>query len=98
MSEQMQGVDWAALEAAHSAWEMSERKPPMPRNDWTPQEIKSIRERLGYTQEEFAEELGLQSYIAVSRWENGRAKPHRMLHVRLRQLEGLADSLERARG
>ena len=36
--------------------------------------VKAIRERLGLTQERLAALLGV-SFMSVSRWENGHAKP-----------------------
>ena len=38
------------------------------------QDIRSIRESLLLTQEEFAEKLGV-SFETVNRWENGKHKP-----------------------
>jgi DNA-binding transcriptional regulator YiaG len=49
--------------------------------------IRSLREALQLTQEEFARELGV-SFTTVSRWENGHGKPSRLAQ---RQLQELAD-------
>lgn len=50
-------------------------------------DIKSIREGLGLTQEEFARKIGV-SWSTVARWERGKAKPsllaQRALHDLLR--------------
>lgn len=43
-------------------------------------EIRSIRQSMGLTQEQFAGLLGT-SFTCVNRWENGRTKPSR-LYVR----------------
>ncbi len=51
--------------------------------------IRSLREALKLTQEEFARELGV-SFTTVSRWENGHGKPSRLAR---RQLEELAARL-----
>ncbi len=40
----------------------------------TKQEIKQIRQRLGWSQERLARELGL-SFSTISRWERGGSKP-----------------------
>lgn len=40
----------------------------------TPRQIKQIRTKLGLTQEEFAELVGV-SQEAVSQWESGMTKP-----------------------
>jgi len=37
-------------------------------------DIKSIRERLGLTQEQLANKLGV-SWATVARWERGKGKP-----------------------
>lgn len=39
-------------------------------------DIKDARTKLGMTQEEFAERLGV-TFASVNRWENGKAKPQR---------------------
>ncbi|MSP74388.1 MAG: XRE family transcriptional regulator [Myxococcales bacterium] len=51
--------------------------------------IRSLREALKLTQEEFARERGV-SFTTVSRWENGHGKPSRLAR---RQLEELAARL-----
>lgn len=45
--------------------------------------VRSLRERLGLTQERFAVKLGV-TFASVNRWENGRAKPSRLA---MRQIE-----------
>jgi DNA-binding transcriptional regulator YiaG len=44
--------------------------------DFTPARVKTIRIRLGLTQEQFAEKLRVDGNI-VSRWERGGTKPTR---------------------
>lgn len=46
----------------------------------TPKEIKSLREAMMMTQEEFADHIGAGK-MSVWRWENGEAKP-RLKHLR----------------
>ena len=47
------------------------------------EEIKNIRTKLGYSQQEFAAILGV-SFATVNRWENGKAKPQKDRLERLR--------------
>lgn len=35
-------------------------------------ELKTIRERMGLTQQAFAEKLGFKSWNTVSKWERGK--------------------------
>ena len=42
-----------------------------------PELIKSVREQLHFSQEDFARELGV-SFATVNRWENGKAYPSKM--------------------
>lgn len=46
----------------------------MPIADISPQEIEALRKALEMTQEEFAEELGVQR-TAVAHWEKGIRRP-----------------------
>lgn len=39
--------------------------------------IKSIRQKLGLSQEELAHKLGV-SFTSVNRWENGQTKPSKL--------------------
>lgn len=43
--------------------------------NWTPEKIKALRERLGYTQSEFAQKLGYSRYQTVLEFESGKRKP-----------------------
>ena len=54
--------------------------------------IRSLRERLGLTQEKFAAKLGV-TFASVNRWENGKAKPSPLA---LKQVEDLLRSLDDA--
>ena len=48
--------------------------------------VKSLRERLGLTQEQFAREVGV-AFSTVNQWENGRRHPQPFLLKRLREME-----------
>jgi superfamily II DNA or RNA helicase len=50
-----------------------------------PEDIKNIRTRLGYSQQDMAAFLGV-SFATVNRWENGKAKPQKDRIERLRTL------------
>jgi transcriptional regulator with XRE-family HTH domain len=39
------------------------------------EEIRTVRTRLGYTQSEFAERLGV-AFRTIQEWEGGRNRPH----------------------
>lgn len=52
----------------------------------TRQEIHTLRLTLGLTQNEFAQRVGVSSFVIVSRWETGAHKPSRMALQRLRAL------------
>lgn len=57
-------------------------------NDF-PKCIKSIRQKLGLSQEELAQKLGV-SFTSVNRWENGQTKPSKLAR---RQIEALCKKL-----
>lgn len=57
----------------------------------TAEEIRAIRQRLGVSQSELAERMGL-TRDAVANWENGRNSPNGASEVLLRQLEKAAQS------
>ena len=48
--------------------------------------VRRIRERMGLTQQRFAEELRVAP-LTVHRWETGRSRPQRLARERLRELE-----------
>jgi superfamily II DNA or RNA helicase/transcriptional regulator with XRE-family HTH domain len=50
--------------------------------------VKSLRNHLGLTQTELADRLGV-TYVTISRWENGRARPNRLA---IRAMTSLAES------
>lgn len=49
----------------------------MKQDDWTGDEIRRLRERLGVSQVELARRLGVDG-ISVSRWERGVTRPSRL--------------------
>ncbi len=51
-----------------------------------PELIKELRERLGMTQEQFAQEVGV-TFSTVNSWENGKRRPLPFLVRRLLQME-----------
>jgi len=62
--------------------------------------IKSLRKRLGLTQEQFAHRVGV-TYGTVNSWENGKRKPlpfllRRLIEIR-DELEGQARELPKGR-
>ncbi len=46
-------------------------------NDDLPKKIKTLRQKLGLSQEELAQKLGV-SFTSVNRWENGQTKPSKL--------------------
>jgi superfamily II DNA or RNA helicase/DNA-binding XRE family transcriptional regulator len=52
-----------------------------------PDQIKQLRSRLGLTQVELAERLGV-SFPTVNRWENGKSRPSQLPWTRLLELSG----------
>ena len=52
----------------------------------TPDEIKALRDRLGWTQRQLADHLNV-TVTAVSHWEQGVRTPNRWLSAELQQLE-----------
>ena len=48
--------------------------------------VKSLRQRLGLTQEQFAHAVGV-TFSTVNQWENGRRRPQPFLLKRLREME-----------
>lgn len=51
-----------------------------------PELVKSLRMRMGLTQERFANELGV-TFSTVNQWENGHRKPLPFLLKRLREMD-----------
>ncbi|MFQ5736677.1 MAG: helix-turn-helix domain-containing protein [Thermodesulfobacteriota bacterium] len=60
----------------------------------SPEDIKRIRLRLGWSQERFARELGV-SFSTVNRWERGRTVPSPMALKALRRLGGGRPDVDR---
>lgn len=51
----------------------------------TPEQIKTARAALGITQQELSNRVGV-SWNTVSRWENGKSKPHSFLQKKLKEV------------
>jgi DNA-binding transcriptional regulator YiaG len=64
---------------------------PAPAPQTLPERLRSIRLRLGLTQEEMGRKLGFDEWC-VNRWEAGARKPSRWMATRL---AGLLDAIER---
>ena len=56
---------------------------------WTAQRIAALRNKLGLTQEQFSQKLGV-TYVSVNRWENGKVLPKGLSLRALEQLEAAA--------
>jgi putative transcriptional regulator len=52
----------------------------------TPFEIKALRQRLGWSQQKFANELKV-GLMTVSRWERSKTKPSPLALEKLKQLK-----------
>lgn len=48
--------------------------------------VKRLRERMGLTQEQFAQEVGV-TFSTVNQWENGHRRPQPYLLKRLLEME-----------
>ncbi|MCB0833545.1 MAG: helix-turn-helix transcriptional regulator [Bacteroidetes bacterium] len=57
----------------------------MPRKLHESKLVRSLRERLGITQEQLASKLGV-TFTSVNRWENGRTKPSPLALKRIEEL------------
>ena len=57
----------------------------------TPIEIKEIRHKIGLSQQELSERLGL-TRNAIAQWETGRCSPRGPAEILLRQLNAAADA------
>ena len=68
---------------------MAERR-PMTDPD-IPKLIKELRERLGLTQEQFAQKVGV-TYSTVNHWENGKRMPQPFLVRRLIEMKEELDA------
>lgn len=47
--------------------------------------VKELRSKLGLTQEQFAQKVGV-TFSTINNWENGNRTPHRFLFKRLLEL------------
>lgn len=57
------------------------------RKNWTPAEIKKLRNRLKLTQTKFADLLGYKNYQSIFQLEKGERKPSGAVRVLLNQLD-----------
>jgi DNA-binding transcriptional regulator YiaG len=55
-------------------------------DSWSPERIKQLREKLGVTQKELGEKLGVH-VITVTRWETGACEPSGLAAKMLDTLE-----------
>jgi len=69
----------------HSSWTVGIRRTAV-NNENIPALIKGLRGRLGLTQEQFAQHLGV-TYSTVNHWENGKRIPLPFLQRRLIQMK-----------
>jgi putative transcriptional regulator len=58
--------------------------------DHLPKHLKSLRKKLGLSQEELAQKLGV-SFTSVNRWENEQTKPSKLAR---RQIETLCKEFD----
>lgn len=56
-----------------------------------PKLVKELRERLGLTQEQFAQKIGV-TYGSVNHWENGKRTPRPFLVRRLLEMKAKLDA------
>jgi len=56
-----------------------------------PKLVKELRERLGLTQEQFAQKVGV-TYGSVNHWENGKRRPQPFLVRRLLEIREELDA------
>jgi DNA-binding transcriptional regulator YiaG len=63
--------------------------PKAPSGPWDAQRIANLRNKLGLTQEQFAQKLSV-TYVSVNRWENGKALPKGLSIKALETLEAAA--------
>ena len=52
---------------------------------WTPDIVKDLRIKLGLTQKEFAERIGVHA-ITIIRWEKGVSTPHPVWIAKIQDL------------
>mgnify|MGYP001221520526 FL=1 len=56
-----------------------------------PKLVKELRQRLGLTQEQFAQKVGV-TYGSVNHWENGKRRPQPFLIRRLLEIKEELDA------
>lgn len=61
--------------------------------DFTGEEIRALRKRLGLTQEEFAHAVAV-TFSTVNRWENGHAKPSKLARRAIETLAARKSSVQ----
>ena len=49
------------------------------------EELKKLRQKQGWSQEDLARNLGV-SFATVNRWENGKTKPSRLAQEKIKQV------------
>lgn len=64
------------------------------KNSNIPALIKELRARLGLTQEQFAQKVGV-TYSTVNHWENGKRAPLPFLAKRLMEMKEELDSRDK---
>jgi len=55
--------------------------------------VKELRRRLGLTQEQFAQKIGV-TYSTVNNWENGKRTPQPFLLRRLKEMKEELDAVK----
>lgn len=56
------------------------------KNEGIPPLVKRLRKRMGLTQEQFAQEVGV-TFSTVNQWENGHRRPQPYLLKRLLEIQ-----------
>lgn len=59
--------------------------------EWPAERIRQLRYRLGLTQEEFAQQIGV-TVSTANRWENSKMQPCKLVRKALRQLDVISPS------
>lgn len=59
--------------------------------DWTPEQIRALRKRLGYTQARMARALGYSRIASISELENGHMEPSETVRVLLCHIDQRGD-------
>ncbi|MCW5891619.1 MAG: helix-turn-helix transcriptional regulator [bacterium] len=60
---------------------------------WTPERIRALRQRCGWSQEELAVRVGARA-ATVGRWERGGQRPLRVYCLRLAELDAASTGAE----